>query len=99
VGQTMNVAARLEQMAAPGSILISAGTLNLAEGYVQEKPLGPSKVIGPSKVKGLERPLEVFEITGASKIRSRLRKARQMPLRATSLFDDLLRLRAFPKVA
>jgi len=93
VGQTMNVAARMEQMAAPGSILISAGTLNLAEGYVQEKPLGASKV------KGLERPLEVFEITGASKIRSRLRKARQMPLRATSLFDDLLRLRAFPKVA
>src|SRR5262249_21483875 len=41
VGQTTNIAARLEQMAAPSSILISAVTLALAEGYVEVKPLGP----------------------------------------------------------
>jgi hypothetical protein len=35
-------------------------TLTLAEGYVQVKPLGPLKV------KGLELPLEVFEIVGAT---------------------------------
>jgi|GEM_PF-6091552 hypothetical protein len=32
VGQTLNVAARMEHMAVPGSILISADTLTLAEG-------------------------------------------------------------------
>ena len=69
MGQTANVAARMEQMAVPGSILISADTLTLAEGYVQVKPLGPLRV------KGLELPLEVFEIVGASTVRSRLHAA------------------------
>ena len=40
VGQTTHVAARMEQMALPGSILLSAETLALAEGYVEVKPLG-----------------------------------------------------------
>jgi predicted ATPase/class 3 adenylate cyclase len=66
VGQTLNVAARMEHMAVPGSILISADTLTLVEGYLQVKPLGPMKV------KGLSLPLEVFEIVGASTVRSRL---------------------------
>ena len=66
VGQTANVAARMEQMAVAGSILISPDTLTLAEGYVQVKPLGPLKV------KGLELPLEVFEVTGAATVRTRL---------------------------
>jgi class 3 adenylate cyclase len=66
VGQTANLAARMEQMAVPGSILISPDTLTLAEGYVQVKPLGPLKV------KGLELPLEVFEVAGAATIRTRL---------------------------
>jgi predicted ATPase/class 3 adenylate cyclase len=69
VGQTTNVAARMEQMTVPGSILISADTLRLVEGYVQVKPLGPLKV------KGLELPLEVFELVGASAVRSRLHAA------------------------
>jgi tetratricopeptide (TPR) repeat protein len=66
VGQTTNVAARMEQMAVPESILISADTMRLAEGYVEVTPLGPMKV------KGLETPLEVFEVTGAATVRSRL---------------------------
>jgi class 3 adenylate cyclase/tetratricopeptide (TPR) repeat protein len=66
VGQTTNLAARMEQMAVPGSILISADTQALAEGYVQVKPLGPLRV------KGLEGFLEVYEVTGASTVRSRL---------------------------
>ena len=69
VGHTMNVAARLEQMAVPGSILVSADTLMLAEGYVQVKPLGPTKI------KGLEFPLEVYEVTGAGTVRSRMEAA------------------------
>src|SRR6266705_1321156 len=46
VGQTANLAARLEQMAKPGSVLTAADTLQLAEGYVAIKPLGPVLVKG-----------------------------------------------------
>ena len=49
VGQTTHLAARMEQLAAPGSIRLTADTLRLAEGYVEVKPLGPVPV------KGLER--------------------------------------------
>ena len=69
IGQTTHLAARLEQMAMPGSILISPGTLNLAEGYVVVRALGERPV------KGLETPLEVFEVVAASTVRSRLQAA------------------------
>ena len=69
VGQTTHLAARLEQMAMPGSILIASETLNLAEGYVVVKPLGERPV------KGLDAPIEVFEVVGAGTVRSRLQAA------------------------
>jgi class 3 adenylate cyclase/tetratricopeptide (TPR) repeat protein len=66
VGQTTHLAARMEQMARPGSGLVTAETLRLAEGYVQAKPLGPVPV------KGLAAPIEVFELIGAMPTRTRL---------------------------
>src|SRR3989441_3845903 len=69
VGQTTHLAARMEQMAMPGSILAPSETLRLVEGYVLTRSLGPRSV------KGLEAPLEVYEVTGASPIRSRLHAA------------------------
>jgi class 3 adenylate cyclase/tetratricopeptide (TPR) repeat protein len=66
VGQTTHLAARMEQIAMPGSILISADTMTLAEGYVQVKPLGPMAI------KGLETPMEVYELIGAMPVRSRM---------------------------
>src|SRR5881397_2185507 len=66
VGQTTHLAARMEQMAMPGSILLAQATLSLAEGYVQVTPLGPMPV------KGLAAPIDVFELVGASGIRRRL---------------------------
>jgi class 3 adenylate cyclase len=69
VGQTTHLAARLEQMAMPGSILVSTDTLNLAEGYVVVKALGERPV------KGLDRPVDVFEVIGAGTARSRLQAA------------------------
>jgi class 3 adenylate cyclase len=69
VGQTTHLAARMEQMAMPGSILLTAETLQLAEGYLEVKPLGPRQV------KGLDRPVEVYEMLGASSARSRLHAA------------------------
>jgi class 3 adenylate cyclase/tetratricopeptide (TPR) repeat protein len=66
VGQTTHLAARMEQLATPGSIRLTAATLRLAEGTVQVNALGQFPV------KGLAEPVEVFELVGASAIRRRL---------------------------
>ena len=65
-GQTTHLAARMEQLAAPGSIRVTADTLRLAEGYVEAKSLG----LVP--VKGLETPIEVYDLLGADPLGSRL---------------------------
>jgi class 3 adenylate cyclase/tetratricopeptide (TPR) repeat protein len=69
VGQTAHLAARMEQMAKPGSILTTANTVQLAEGYVTVKPLGPVPV------KGLANPIPIYEVTGAGAARTRLQAA------------------------
>src|SRR6266700_6478675 len=66
VGQTTHLAARMEQLATPGTIRLTAATLRLAEGLVQVNALGPVPV------RGLTEPVEVFELVGASTIRGRL---------------------------
>src|SRR5262249_35132811 len=66
VGQTVHLAARMEQVAMPGSILMTAETLRLAEGYLQVRPLGPVHV------KGLGEPVEAYEVNGAGPVRTRL---------------------------
>ena len=70
VGQTTHLAARMEQLATPGTIRLTAATLALAEGYVAVKP------IGPIPVKGLPQPVDVYELTGAGLARTRLQVAR-----------------------
>jgi class 3 adenylate cyclase/tetratricopeptide (TPR) repeat protein len=69
VGQTTHLAARMEQLATPGSIRLSTSTLRLVEGLIQVQALGPIPV------KGLTDPMDVFELTGASTIRRRLQAA------------------------
>jgi class 3 adenylate cyclase/tetratricopeptide (TPR) repeat protein len=69
VGQTTHLAARMEQMAKPGSVLITAETLRLAEGSVQVR------LLGPVPVKGVAQPVEVFELLGAMSTRTRLQAA------------------------
>jgi class 3 adenylate cyclase/tetratricopeptide (TPR) repeat protein len=69
VGQTTHLAARMEQMATPGTILLAPATLQLAEGYVQVAARGPVAV------KGLADPVEVYALTGASVQRTRLHAA------------------------
>ncbi|HEX5966957.1 MAG TPA: AAA family ATPase, partial [Intrasporangium sp.] len=69
VGQTTHLAARMEQMARPGSVLLSIATCQLVEGYVRIRPLGPIPV------KGLGHPVEVFELLGAAPTRTRLQVA------------------------
>src|SRR5215470_1015705 len=69
VGQTTHLAARMEQLAAPGSILLTAITLRLVEGLVRVQALGPVPV------KGLAEPVEVFELVGVTALRRRLQTA------------------------
>jgi class 3 adenylate cyclase/tetratricopeptide (TPR) repeat protein len=66
VGQATHLAARMEQLATPGSIFLTAATLRLVEGLVQVTALGPVPV------KGLEEPIAVCELVGASGLRRRL---------------------------
>ncbi|MGH8066846.1 MAG: AAA family ATPase [Candidatus Entotheonellia bacterium] len=69
VGQTTHLAARLEHLARPGTTLLTTATLRLVEGYVEVKPLGPVPV------KGLQEPIEVYELLRAGPVRSRLQAA------------------------
>jgi len=69
VGQTTHLAARLEQLARPGTTLLTVDTLRLVEGYVEVTPLGPVPV------KGLPEPVEVYELLRAGPVRSRLQAA------------------------
>ena len=69
IGQTTHLAARMEQLATPGTILLTAATLRLVEGLVRVTTLGPVPV------KGLPEPVDVFELVEASAIRRRLQAA------------------------
>src|SRR5438034_9719697 len=60
VGQTTHLAARMEQLATPGRIRLTAATLRLAEGLIQVSALGQFPV------GGLTEPAEVCELVGAS---------------------------------
>ena len=69
IGQTTHMAARMEQLATPGSIRLTAETLRLAEGLIQVTALGPVPV------RGLADPVEVFELVGASTLWRRFQAA------------------------
>jgi class 3 adenylate cyclase/tetratricopeptide (TPR) repeat protein len=66
VGDTTNVAARLQSLAEPGTILVGEATQRLVEGYIH------STAQGPVQVKGRTEPVQVFEVTGRRRGRSRL---------------------------
>jgi predicted ATPase/class 3 adenylate cyclase len=66
IGHSTNIAARMEQLAAPGSILVTEQTHKLTTGYFEFKPLGKTQV------KGVEAPLNVYEVIGAGPLRTRL---------------------------
>jgi class 3 adenylate cyclase/tetratricopeptide (TPR) repeat protein len=69
VGETTHLAARMEDMATPGTILATASTARRAEGYVEMAPLGPRAV------KGVADALEVYEIKGTGTVRWALERA------------------------
>ena len=66
VGHSTNLAARMEQIATPGSIVISEYTRKLTEGYFELKALGAAEI------KGVDEPLNVYDVQGAGPLRTRL---------------------------
>ena len=66
LGETPNLAARLQQLATPDTLLISAATFQLVEGYFTYERLRTQPL------KGLAQPLLVYRILGASGAQSRL---------------------------
>src|SRR5215468_4651660 len=69
VGLTTNLASRMEQLAPPGTIRLTAATLRLVEGAVRVNALGPIPV------KGLAEPVDVCELVGATPVHCRLQAA------------------------
>jgi class 3 adenylate cyclase/tetratricopeptide (TPR) repeat protein len=59
-GEAVNVAARLQQQAAPGEILIGPGARSLTSGRIE------TEAAGPFELKGLARPLEASRALCAS---------------------------------
>jgi len=66
VGDTTHVASRLEQMAEPGSIVISEATYRLVRGYIRVEDLGELYV------KGKTDPIRSYKVLGPGSRRSRL---------------------------
>jgi class 3 adenylate cyclase/DNA-binding winged helix-turn-helix (wHTH) protein/tetratricopeptide (TPR) repeat protein len=69
VGWTTHLAARMEQLAVPGSIRLSTETWRLSEGLIEVISLGPMPI------KGLVKPVEVFELVGVGAARARFEAA------------------------
>ncbi|MBI1728626.1 MAG: AAA family ATPase, partial [Candidatus Rokubacteria bacterium] len=94
VGQTTHLAARMEQLATPGRILLTAATLDLVEGYIAVWPLGPVPV------KGLAEAVEVYEVTGVGQARTRLQaSARRGLTRFVGRDAELEQLRRVQQLA
>ena len=66
VGDTTNLAARLEEMAAPGSVVVSEAVQRLVEGYFDVRPLAPAQV------KGKAGPIQAYEVVAAHQVAGRI---------------------------
>ena len=66
MGKTPNIAARLQEKADPNSVLISTATYRLVEGYFAFRRLSALLL------KGLSRPIDVYQVYQESAARSRL---------------------------
>ena len=69
IGHTANLAARMQVLAPIGSIAATEQVRKLCEGYFVLKPLGPTRV------KGLSEPVNVYEVTGLGPLRTRLQRS------------------------
>ena len=69
IGHSTSLAARLQALAAPGSIAISDTVRKFVDGYFTLKSLGPARI------KGVSEPVNIYEVTGLGPLRTRLQRA------------------------
>jgi class 3 adenylate cyclase/predicted ATPase len=74
VGHSTNLASRMEGLALPGSIVVSDNTYKLIEGYFE------CKALGEAQVKGIEHPVNIYEVLGVGSLRTRLQVAARQGL-------------------
>ncbi len=74
IGHSTSLAARMQALAPTGSIAVTDQTRRLCEGYFSFKSLGPTRV------KGVSDPIEVYEVTGLGSLRTRLQMSVQRGL-------------------
>ncbi|WP_434666210.1 adenylate/guanylate cyclase domain-containing protein [Paraburkholderia sp. A3BS-1L] len=87
VGHTINIASRMQTIAALSSVLVSESTYRLNVGYFEFKALGATQI------KGIQEPLEVFELIGLGALRTRLQLAAHRGFaRFVGRTDELKRL-------
>jgi class 3 adenylate cyclase/tetratricopeptide (TPR) repeat protein len=65
VGDTINMAARMEQLAEPGTTYVTEDTFKLTEGFFRFEALGKKQV------KGKEKPMKVYQVIATSTRRTR----------------------------
>jgi class 3 adenylate cyclase len=66
LGETPNLAARLQGLAAPDTVVVSAATFRLVRGYFTAQELGAHSL------KGITTPLQVYRVLGESAAQRRL---------------------------
>src|SRR5262249_21540147 len=69
VGETPNIAARLQEKALPNGVVMSPATRQLVAGLFECQDLGPQRL------KGLSLPLSVYQVIGESTAQSRFEVA------------------------
>src|SRR2546426_12178924 len=65
LGDTPNIAARLQGLAAPDTVLISAATQRLIQGYFT------CHALGSQTLKGVATPLQVYQVMHATEVQQR----------------------------
>jgi hypothetical protein len=66
IGHATGLAARLQSLANPGSIVVSASTFWLTDGFFAFNALGVAQI------KGVSEPVPVYEVAGVGPLRTRL---------------------------
>jgi class 3 adenylate cyclase/predicted ATPase len=84
VGETPHIAARLESIAQPGSVMISDATRALVEDYFETKPQGVTALRGVSRTVGVHKVLrpsalvERLEVAAARRLRPMVGRGREL---------------------
>jgi class 3 adenylate cyclase/predicted ATPase len=68
-GEAPNIAARLQGIAEPGQVVVSAATYRLIEGFFQCRSLGTPRL------RGVSTPIEAFEVVEPTGIHTRFERA------------------------